>query len=943
MMTGNEIREKFLEYFERHGHTRVRSSPLLPANDPTLLFTNAGMNQFKDVFLGNEKRDYVRACSSQKCLRAGGKHNDLDEVGKTARHQTFFEMLGNFSFGDYFKEDAIKFAWDFLVNELKMDSRRLWFTVFGGDDEVGPDEDAEKFWAQVGAPREKILRFGRKDNFWQMADTGPCGPCSEIHYYLGDDPDDPEKNRVDLVNGPGDTTMEIWNLVFMQYNRVEVEGSSPTVREGAKQYILEPLPKPSVDTGLGLERTAVIMQGVRSNYDTDLLRNIVEFVAKLSGRKYEAETQEGFAMRVIADHARATAFSIADGILPANEGRNYVLRKIMRRAIYQGRHTLGFEGLFFHQVTNFVVDQMGEAYPELETHREFIDKMVRLEEERFGSTLTVGLQKLDELFAKTGKDQVPPFKELAQLYDTFGTPRDLIRVSSEERGFMLDEERFRRFFDAALQALQLTGDSEKREAKAKAKPIYGKIAARIQSLFRGYETTRVDDAKVLALVRGDEEVSELKEGDDGSVVLDQTPFYAESGGQVGDVGHLFAPSLTVGLLPRSTARSSDPEADRHSGGAVARPLGRASSEPLITHVVDTYSPVQGVIIHKVRVEKGSIKVGDTVTAEVDVEKRDATRRNHTATHLVHAALREVLGAHVKQAGSVVAPNYLRFDFNHYQPMTEEEVKEVERLVNEQILRNVKVDTDFMPVEDAIRAGAMALFGEKYSGMMRVLTVPGFSKELCGGTHVRATGDIGVFKITSDESIASGVRRIYAITGFDAYERFREDEKLIEEATSNLRTSRAELPKVIGRLQDELKKARREAEELKLKIASGAIGSAASNGDEAREVAGVKVVAREASGLDAAGMRQLSDTLLARIKSGVVVLGRTNDGKASLIVRTSDDLTNKIPAGQVIKELAPIIGGKGGGKADMAEGGGSQPEKLAEALQASYGVIERMLK
>src|SRR5256714_2041153 len=479
-MTGNEIREKFLRYFERHGHTRVRSSPLLPANDPTLLFTNAGMNQFKDVFLGQEKRDYVRACSSQKCLRAGGKHNDLDEVGKTARHQTFFEMLGNFSFGDYFKEDAIKFAWDFLVNELKMDSRRLWFTVFGGDDEVGPDEDAEKFWAQVGAPRDRILRFGRKDNFWQMADTGPCGPCSEIHYYLGDDPDNPTKNRVDLVNGPGDTTMEIWNLVFMQYNRVEFAGSSPTVREGAKQYNLEALPKPSVDTGLGLERTAVIMQGVKSNYDTDLLKNIVEFTAKLSDKKYVADSQEGFAMRVIADHARATAFSIADGILPANEGRNYVLRKIMRRAIYQGRHALGFDGLFFHQVTNFVVDQMGEPYPELEAHRDFINKMVRLEEERFGSTLTIGLQKLDEVFAKA-KDQRPAYQDLARLYDTFGTPRDLIRVSLEERGVEISEDEFIQAFDSALQGLQQTGTTEKAEGKTKSKPVYTSITSRMRS------------------------------------------------------------------------------------------------------------------------------------------------------------------------------------------------------------------------------------------------------------------------------------------------------------------------------------------------------------------------------------------------------------------------------------------------------------------------------
>src|SRR2546421_1201871 len=822
-MTGNEIREKFLQYFERHGHTRVRSSPLLPANDPTLLFTNAGMNQFKDVFLGIEKRDYARACSSQRCLRAGGKHNDLDEVGKTARHQTFFEMLGNFSFGDYFKEDAIKFAWDFMVNELGLDPERMWFTVFGGDDEVPADDEAAALWGKVGARPERILRFGRKDNFWQMAETGPCGPNSEINYYLGEHPEDPNFNRVNLVNGPGDTTMEIWNLVFMQYNRVEVEGSSPTVREGAKQYKLEPLPKPSVDTGLGLERTAVILQGKFSNYDTDLIRPIVEFTAKLSNREYVADTSEGFAMRVIADHARATAFSIADGILPANEGRNYVLRKIMRRAIYQGRHALGLEDLFFYKVTNFVVDQMGEAYPELEAHRDFIDKMVRLEEERFGSTLTVGLQKLDELFAKA-KSQRPAYQDLARLYDTFGTPRDLIRVSLEERGVEISEDEFIQAFDSALQGLQQTGTTEKAEGKTKSKPVYTSITSRMQSLFKGYETTRVDDAKVLAIVREDEEASDLSEGQEGEVVLDQTPFYAESGGQVGDVGRVWSPPATAG--------GSD----------------------LVATVTDTYSPAQGLIVHKVKVEKGTLKVGDTVTAEVDVEKRDATRRNHTATHLMHAALREVLGTHVKQAGSVVAPTYLRFDFSHYQPLTPSEIEEIERLVNYHILRNEPVQTDEMAVEEAMRSGAMALFGEKYGEKVRVLSIRGaediFSKELCGGTHVRATGDIGVFKITSDESIASGVRRIRAITGMDAYERFREDELLIDQAATGLKASRTELPAVISRLQDDLKKSRREADELRMKIATGAEG-ASSNGDESRDVAGVRVLAREASGVDSA--------------------------------------------------------------------------------------------
>jgi alanyl-tRNA synthetase len=584
-----------------------------------------------------------------------------------------------------------------------------------------------------------------------------------------------------------------------------------------------------------------------------------------------------------------------------------VLRKIMRRAIYQGHHTLGLEGSFFNQVTDFVVDLMKDTFPELETQRDFIGKMVSLEEERFRSTLTVGLNKLDELFTST-KGAMPEWKALAKLYDTFGTPRDLIRVGLEERGFMIDEDEFNRSFDAALQELQQTGVTTKQDAKSAVNPVYQTLADRSKSLFKGYETTQTSDSKVVALITNGEEVDSLGEGEEGELVLDQTPFYAESGGQVGDVGIV-------------------------------------TKDEMLARVFDTYSPAQGVVVHKIRVERGVLNVGDVVAAEVDVEKRDATRRNHTATHLMHAALREVLGTHVKQAGSVVAPSYLRFDYSHYQPLTQAEKEEIERLVNYHILRNEPVQTDEMAIEEAMHSGAMALFGEKYGEKVRVLSIKGlegiFSKELCGGTHVRATGDIGLFKIVSDESIASGVRRIRAITGTDAYERFREAEVLVDEISGGLRTSRNELVNAVTRLQDELKKARREADELRLKIASGSVGTS-SNGDESREIAGVKVLAREASGLDAAAMRQLSDTLLARLKSGVVILGRSGEGKVSLIVRTSADLTKKVPAGQVIKELAPIVGGRGGGKPDMAEGGGNQPENLAAALQKSYEVVERLM-
>ena len=625
----------------------------------------------------------------------------------------------------------------------------------------------------------------------------------------------------------------------------------------------------------------------------------------------ELTDSQQFACRVIADHARSTAFAIADGILPGNEGRNYVLRKIMRRAIYHGREHLGLNDAFFYKVCDFVVGEMNGAYPELETQRDFIGKMVRIEEERFGNTVTVGLTKLNELGLgpNTPKND-DLFLSIAKLYDTFGTPRDLIRVYLEEKCLEFAEDEYDERFDAALQVLQQQSDVGHTTRKSQISPVYAELLGKVgANKFQGYDSTQVSDAKVVALLDGEKQIDELNAGSQGSILLDQTPFYAEAGGQVGDVGKIVSPDASL-------------------------------------TVADTYSPVSGLIIHKVTVDKGTLRIDDTVTATVDVEKRDATRRNHTATHLVHAALREVLGTHVKQAGSVVAPSVLRFDFTHYQPLSDAEITEIEDLVNRYILKNEPVNTNIMAIEEAMRGGAMALFGEKYGSDVRVLSVGDgvFSKELCGGTHVRATGDIGSFKITSDEAIASGVRRIRAITGTDAFARFREDEKLIDASLGELNTQRDNLPNAIARLQEELKRTRKEMDELKLKIATSSIGNggAASNDDEARDIAGVLVLGKIVEGLDANGTRQLSDTLLARLKSGVVVLGRSDEGKVGIIVRVSDDLTARVKAGDVIREIAPIVGGRGGGKPDMAEGGGTEPEKLAEAIDASYGVIERML-
>ncbi|HKQ07053.1 MAG TPA: alanine--tRNA ligase [Blastocatellia bacterium] len=893
MMTGQEIRQKFLDYFAARGHRVVRSSPLLPANDPTLLFTNAGMNQFKDVFLGLEPRDYKRAASSQKCVRAGGKHNDLDEVGRTSRHHTFFEMLGNFSFGDYFKKEAIYFAWDLLVNEFKLDPQRLWFSVFEGDAEVSADEEAVRYWEQVGAPSERILRFGRKDNFWQMGETGPCGPCSEIHYYQGPHPEDPEHNRPELVNGVGDTTMEIWNLVFMQFNRSKV----------GDKYELTPLPAPSVDTGMGLERVTAVIQGVASNYDTDLIRPIIDVIAGLCGKDYVYDSEEGFAMRVLADHARTTAFAIADGIAPGNVGRNYVLRKIMRRAIYHGAKGLGLKSPFFDKVAGFVVDFMGEAYPELIASRNLIEQTVRGEETRFSRILTIGEPRLVELFERY-TPAAPPMMELARTYDTYGVPRDLIRVVLGQHGVEMEEDAFNEQFDAALGELQQQSGASMADHSAarRAKEIYATVTEALpRTEFTGYKETETA-ARVLAIVIGDNSPSSLVAGQTGEIIFDRTPFYSEAGGQVGDTGVL-------------------------------------ENENVLATVEDTYSVTSGYTLHKTRVEHGELSVGDLLTARVDAERRRRIKANHTGTHLLHAALREVLGPHVKQAGSLVAPDRLRFDFTHYAPLSEDEIGEIERLVNYEVLHNRDVETDVKPFEEAVASGAMALFGEKYGAEVRVVSVPGFSTELCGGTHVHATGDIGPFKITSDASIAAGVRRLEAITADAAVARLQTDEQIIKQVSDRLKARAEEIPAQVDKLVEQVRRYERELEQLKLKVAQS---EAAQAVEAAREVGGVKVLARRVNDLDANALRQLADVLSQKLKSGVVVLGQANNGKAALVARVTDDLTKRLNAGQIIREIAALVGGKGGGKADMATGGGSEPEKLDAALDASYDAIERML-
>ena len=878
-MTSKEIRKAFLDYFASKGHEVVASSPLLPAGDSTLLFTNAGMNQFKDVFSGREKRPYSRATSTQKCVRAGGKHNDLENVGYTARHHTFFEMLGNFSFGDYFKKEAIEFAWELVVDVYGLPVDRLWFTVYTDDD------DAAKLREEVGAPADRILRFGEKDNYWSMGETGPCGPCSEIHYDRGPDPMAP--GRAELVNGEGDDIIEIWNLVFMQFDR-DAKGK------------LHPLPKPCVDTGAGLERFALVLQGVESNYETDLFTPIIDAVAKLVERPYSPANELAPAYRVIADHLRAAAFLMTDGVVPTNEGRGYVLRRIIRRALRYGRK-LGLDGAFLHTLMPVVVDLMGDVFPDLVERREVVATQLRQEEERFARTLNSGTdvaqRELERL--KRGGQEIVPGRTVFDLYQTHGIPTELLEEFAQEEGLGIDREGF----EAALEEERQRGQASWRgDLLSHYRPEYEWVADKgIRSEFDGYELLQ-KTTETLALIGDDGLEDTLGKGEGGEVILAKTPFYPESGGQIGDRGTMV-----------------------WEGGRAV--------------VLDTLKPIEGLITHRVVVEEGELDLGTEVRAEVAEVGRADTQRNHTATHLLHAALHEVLGEAAQQAGSLVEPDRLRFDFSWGEPVGKEELREIERLVNAAILRNEPLSMENMAMDDARERGAMALFGEKYGDTVRVVTIGDgkFSVELCGGCHVNRTGDIGTFAIVSERGVAAGVRRIEAVTGRGAVERLQERERLADELAGRYQTSFEQLPKLLANRDGRLSELEEEVRKLKHQLASGDSG-----GSEIRqEVDGIVVQARRVPEMSPAELRNLADTLRQKLGSGVVVLGMESGGKATLLAAVTDDLTDRVRAGDLVRELASVIGGRGGGKPNLAQAGGPDVDKLDEALQVAPETVEKV--
>src|SRR6266850_1032262 len=870
-----ELRQAFIRYFEQHGHQAVPSSALIPQADPTLLFTNAGMNQFKRVFLGEETRAYKRAVTVQKCLRVGGKHNDLENVGYTRRHHTFFEMLGNFSFGDYFKEDAIQFSWEFLTRTVGLARDRMWVTIFRDDDE------ADLLWKKVGVPSSRIMRYGEKDNFWQMGDTGPCGPCSELHFDQG-----PSVPGDDRPNGEGDRVVEIWNLVFMQFNR----------DAGEK---LHPLPKPSIDTGMGLERLAAVAQGVYSNYDSDVFTPLLNAVATRAGVRYGEKDTTDRSMRVVADHLRAITFLMADGVLPSNEGRGYVLRRILRRAARHGR-LLGIGEPFLHELTPAVVNQMAGVYSEIRGAAATIAEATRGEEERFIATLDQGLPILNEMIAKSRSagSKVLTGPDVFKLYDTYGFPMDLMGEACREYGMTLDEAGFDQAIEEQRNRARKTGGFEQETAR----PAVAELAGRVGTTkFIGYDRLETDSV-VQAILKGERMVKEAVEGDEVEVALDVTPFYAEGGGQVGDQGVL------VGVDGR-------------------------------IDIKETTRPVPTLILHKGVVSKGRIREGEELRMTVNATTRQDTQRNHTATHLLHAALRDMLGPHVKQYGSLVGPNRLRFDFAHFRPLSSRDADEIETVVNNEVRKNERVATEVMSIQDAVAKGALAFFGDKYGEQVRVVTVESFSKELCGGTHCQHTGDIGLFRIVSETGVAAGVRRIEAQTGSGALAHMKKLETDIRELSDLLKVGQSELVAKTRKVMTQLKDKERELEELKLKMATGSAVETT-----AKTIAGIQVHVQRTDGLDVNGMRALADQLRDKLKSGVVALGAAaEDGKVSLLVVVTKDLIGKLNAGDLIKVMAAEVGGTGGGRPEMAQAGGKNPAMLDVALEKVFGLVERMLQ
>jgi alanyl-tRNA synthetase len=883
-MTANEIRASFLKYFEQNGHRIVPSSPLVPGDDPTLLFTNAGMNQFKDLFLGREKREYTRATTAQKVMRVSGKHNDLDNVGPSFRHHTFFEMLGNFSFGDYFKKEALPFAWTLLTDVWKMDPNRLVVSIFKGENGIPRDAEAYDIWRAVGVPADRILELGTDDNFWQMGDTGPCGRCSEIYFVRGGTGHDPE--------------IEIWNNVFMEFER-------------SADGVLKPLPAPSIDTGMGFERITAVLQGKDSNYDTDLFIPLLTEIGELSGRRYAGTmSAPDVSMRVVADHIRATTFLIADGVIPSNDFRGYVLRKIMRRAMRHGKH-LGFTDPFMHRLVRVLDREMGDAYPMVRRRRETIEKTILAEEHRFETVLTEGLPRLETEIAKALEtpQRILPGEAAFRLYDTFGVPYEFIEDTAATQDVRVDKAGFELAMAAQrdkARAGSAFGSKKGEEFALPPDDVVGELEG-VGDQFEGYSTTSVTGVPVMALFDEQQQtVESLAAGQLGYAALARTPFYLEAGGQVSDSGRIFSDTTSASATVEGLAR--------------IRPgLPRA---------------------HRVKVTSGSLRAHEIVTAEVDADIRDATRRNHTATHLLHAALREVLGIHVTQKGSLVAPDRLRFDFAHFQPVTGDELQRIERIVNAQIVRNTPVTTEVRSTQEAIEAGAMALFGEKYGDKVRVVSVPGFSLELCGGTHVGATGDIGFFVVLSEGGVAAGVRRIEAVTGARAVEWAQHQRAALARLVEVLHVNEDQALNAIERLQAEAKRLSREVTRLKTTAAMG--GGGHGDGGETVEVSGVKLARRRVSGLDKDALRALADSLKAKIKSGVVVLASENDGRVQIIVAVTPDLTGRIKAGQIVKEIAPIVGGGGGGRPDFAEAGGKLPERIDEMLAASEGTVSNLL-